>query len=199
MNAIQTALSSARFNRILLWFSVLVFVVGAAALVIALAGGSDKAPVNPEPGFKPTLPAKSVPLRNAQGVTIKTFSQLDPEVRSTIHRFLATAVDMPRNRLGESWATIAPSMKRGYTYKQWKNAKELPVIPYPVENIDRVSYYLDYASTKEILAEVGLFAPQKLGIRPVTFQIALVPVGKPGHKRWLVNYWMPRWSPPLPN
>jgi hypothetical protein len=30
--------------------------------------------------------------------------------------------------------------------------------------------------------------------RPVTFQLGLVPGA---HKRWLVDYWMPRWTPPV--
>ena len=59
MNAIQTALSSQRFNRLLLIVGVVVLVVGAAALVIAVAGGSDKTSQNPSPGFKATLPRRA--------------------------------------------------------------------------------------------------------------------------------------------
>jgi hypothetical protein len=196
MNTIQTALSSPRLNRILLGLGVAVLAAGALALVLTLVGGSDKTTTKPDAGFKPQLPAKSVPLKNSDGVTVKTFTQLDPEVRSTVRTFIATAV--ARRHLDESWKVIAPSMRSGYTFTQWSKADELPIIPYPVDNVDRAQYYLDYASTQEILIEVGLSAPKGAGIRPTTFQLALVPVGKGSDQHWLVNYWMPRWTPPIP-
>jgi hypothetical protein len=194
MNVVQSALSSPRFNRVLLWFASLVLAAGVALLVLKLAGGSDKTSYAPDRGFRPTLPANQKPLTNAQGVTVRTYYQLDAEVRQAIRTFIVTAV--ARRNLDRSWAVIAPSMKKGYTFTQWKNAKALPIVPFPVDDIDRANYYLDYASTQEILVEVGLSAKPKLKIRPTTFQIALNPVGP--QKEWLVSYWMPRWTPPLP-
>ena len=192
MNTIQTALSSARFNRFMLWFGVAVLAVGAFALILAFARGSDSTNTNPSPGFHPSLPSKSIPLKNANGVTIKTFYQLDPGMRSAIRKFISTAV-MRRN-LDKGWAATAPALRNGVTHKQWMTGN-LPVVPYPVDNLDTVQYYLDYASTKAILVEVGVSAKASLGIRPASFQLELVPVG---HGRWAVDYWMPRWTPPVP-
>ena len=197
MNSVQTLFSSARFNRYLLWFGVAVFIAGALALTVKLAGGSDSTPQNPDKGFRPTLPAKSTPLKNADGVTIRTYSQLDPHVRSAIHTFIATAV--ARKHLDKSWAVVAPGLRAGYTQAQWEKASDLPVVPYPGVDSDHVQYYLDYASTREILVEVGLTGKPGVKTRPVTFQLGLVPVGTGAEKTWLVNYWMPRWTPPVPN
>jgi hypothetical protein len=196
MNTIQTALSSARFNRFILWFGVLVFAAGALALVFTFAGGSDTTSARPDKGFHPTLPKTAKALRNSHGETIKTFWQLDPEVRTTIRTFLTAGV--ARQNQGRAWSVVAPSVRKGYTYKKWRSANALPVIFYPVGNIHQVQYYLDYASDQEILIEVGLFAPKRYEMRPTTFQLGLVPVGKQGHKKWLVDYFMPRWTPPLP-
>jgi hypothetical protein len=196
MNAVQTALNSPRFSRYLLWFGAAVFAAGALALVFAFAGGSDKTSSNPDPGFHPKLPAKSIPLKNAQGVTIKTYSQLDSDVRRAVHTFIATAV--ARKHVENSWPVVAPELRRGYTLKQWKRATDLPVVPYPGVDTKHVQYYLDYASTKEILVEVGLAGRPGVSTRPVTFQLALVPVGSRSKYRWMVNYWMPRWTPPVP-
>jgi hypothetical protein len=135
-------------------------------------------------------------LKTASGVTIEKFEQLDPAIRSTIRTFLASAV--ARKNLGASWAAIAPSMKSGYTYKSWANAKALPVIPYPIANVDNTTYYLDYASTEEILVDMGLTAKKAADLRPARFRLGLVPVGNGVHKQWLVDYWMPLWTPPLP-
>ena len=92
MNTIQTALSSARFNRIMLAIGVLVLAAGALTLILKIAGGNDNTNVNPSKGFVPTLPAKTIPLKNSQGLTVRTFEQLDPQVKSNIRTFLSTVV-----------------------------------------------------------------------------------------------------------
>jgi hypothetical protein len=196
MNAVQTALNSPRFNRYLLWFGVAVLAAGAIALVVAFAGGSDKTSSKPDKGFKPALPAKSAPLKNEQGVTIKTYSQLDDQTRSAISTFIGTVV--ARQHVGDSWSIVSPSMRAGYSFKEWRRAAELPVIPYPGVDTKHIQYYLDYATNREILLEVGLAGKPGVTTRPVTFQLGLVPARKGSNARWLVDYWMPRWTPPVP-
>jgi hypothetical protein len=193
MNSVATTLNSPRFQRYLLWFGVAVLAVGAAALVFTVVGGSDnKTNANPDKGFHPALPAKSVPLRNGDGVLIKTYTQLDPQIRSAVKTFIGSAV--ARQHVDQSWDVVAPTLKAGYTPAQWKKANDLPVVPYPGVDTKHIQYYLDYASTKEILVEVGLAGKPGVSTRPVTFQLGLVP-GEGG--RWLVDYWMPRWTPPI--
>ena len=201
MSVFQTALSSAKFNRALMWVSAVVLFAGVAVLVMSLVKSNGGGSVGPDKGFVPKLPAKSSPLQNAQGVTITKYEELDPGVRSTIKTFLATAVK--GEHLDQSWGVIAPSMRKGYTFKSWSTGGKakggLPVIPYPIENVDSTKYFLDYASTREILLEVGVSAPEKEKLRPTAFQLGLVPVAVGQDKRvWRVNYWMPRWTPPLP-
>jgi hypothetical protein len=197
MSVFQTALSSAKFNRYLMWFSGLVLAAGVAFLLIKLVPGNDKTRTGADKGFVPQLPAKSLPLTNAKGQQIKKYEELDPAVRTTIRTFLATAV--ARKHLDQSWEVIAPSMKQGYTLKSWSHAKALPVVPYPIADVDSTQYFLDYASTREILLEVGVSAPRSAKMRPVAFQLGLVPRGQGADRRWLVNYWMPRWTPPIPS
>jgi len=193
MNSIQTALNSPRFNRLILWLGVVVLAAGALTLVVTLVGGSDNKSTNPSPGFHPTLPAKQIPLTNASGVRVRTYEQLDPQVHSAIRTFIATIV--ARKNIGSSWSVVAPSLKQGYTRSQWATGQSLPVVPYPGVDTKHINFYLDYASTKQILIEVGLSGIKgKTTSRPTTFQLELVPVGR----HWLVDYWMPRWTPPVP-
>jgi hypothetical protein len=196
MNVVEKALSSARFNRLIFWAGLAVLAAGALVIVLKFAGGSDNTSSAPDKGFHPTLPKPTHPLVNAKGVTVKTYWQLDPQVRSTIKTFIATAVR--REHLDKAWSTVAPSLRKGYTFDSWRHANSLPVVPYPHADIKGLQFYLDYASNKEILAEVGVAAPEKYKLRPTTFQIGLVPVGDGAKKQWLVDYWMPRWTPPLP-
>ena len=196
MNAVQTVFNSPRFSRYLLWFGVVVLAAGALALMVTLIGGSDKQASNPSPGFHAKLPTPQHPLTNASGVRIRTYEQLDPQVRSTIHKFIETAV--ARKNLDASWAVVAPSLKQGYTRHQWAQAKGLPVVPYPELDPKHINFYLDSASTEEILVEVGLSGLPGAKSRPTTFQIGLSPSGKGKARQWLVDYWMPRWTPPVP-
>jgi hypothetical protein len=196
MESVAARFSSPRFQRYLLWIGVAVFVIGAAVLTFTLVGGSDGQEAKPDKGFHPTLPVKAVPLRNADGVTVKTFTQLDPAVREDIKTFIATAV--ARKNLGTSWNVVAPSLRAGYTKAAWTKGDALPVVPYPGVDPNHVEYFLDYASTKEILVEVGLAGKPGVATRPVTFQLGLVPAGTTKSHRWLVDYWMPRWTPPVP-
>ena len=197
MNSIQTALNSPRFNRLMLWFGVVVLAAGAMALVVVLVGGNKGGSVNPSPNFHPTLPAKQTPLTNASGVRVRTYEQLDPQVHSAVQTFIGTIV--ARKNIGSSWTVVAPSLRQGYTRHQWADGANLPVVPYPGVDTHHINFYLDFASTKQILVEVGLSGiPGKTTSRPTTFQLELVPVGNGAHKRWLVDYWMPRWTPPVP-
>lgn len=199
MNSLQRALSSRRLNRLLLWLSAGVLAAGVFVLLNGISGGSDKTSRAPERGFKPTLPEKPSPLMNAHGVRIRTFEQLEPEVRATIRTFLATAV--ARKHIDRAWAVIAPSLRTGYTFKEWAHATALPIIPYPGVDVNRAEFFLEYASTKEILIEVGLSQLPRIAkewTRPTAFQLGLRPVGRGAHSRWLVSYWMPRWTPPVP-
>jgi hypothetical protein len=197
MNSIQTTLNSPRFGRLLLALGVLVLAAGSLTLVVTLVKSNRGGPTNPSPGFHPSLPAKQVPLKNAAGVNIRTFEQLDPQMRSAVKTFIATVV--ARKNLGASWSVVSPNLRSGYTKAQWASAQGLPVVPYPGVDLKHINYYLDFASTKEILMEVGLSGlPGKTKARPATFQLALVPVTHGAHPRWAVDYWMPRWTPPVP-
>jgi hypothetical protein len=197
MNAIQTTLNSPRFGRLMLVVGVLVLFAGALALVVTVLGGSKGGSVNPSPNFHPTLPAKQIPLTNASGVRIRTYEQLDPQVQAAVKTFIGTVV--ARKNIPASWAVVSPNLKQGYTRAQWDRAQGLPVVPYPGVDMKHINFYLDFASTKEILVEVGLSGIKgKTTSRPTTFQLALVPQGKGAHQHWLVDYWMPRWTPPLP-
>lgn len=196
MNAIQAAFSSPRMNRLMLGTGAAILAAGAVTFVFAFVGGSDHTNTGADPGFRPVLPVHSEPLKNADGKTIRAYRQLDPQVRSTVRTFIATAV--ARKHLEDSWAVTAPSLKVGFTYEQWRNAKALPIIPYPLDNINRVQYALELATTQEILIEVGIGARRETRVRPATFQLGLTPVGKGANVQWLVDYWMPRWTPIIP-
>jgi hypothetical protein len=194
MNSVPAALNSPRLGRILLWVGVVVLALGVAAVIVKFtSGGSDKTNLAPSPNFHPALPDKAAALKNAQGTAIKTYGQLDPAVRSEIRTFIATVV--ARKNVDAAWPVVGPTLKAGYNRAQWRHGLNLPVVPYPGVDTKHIQFYLDYASTKEILVEVGLSGKPGVSTRPTTFQLGLIPAGK---QKWLIDYWMPRWTPPVP-
>jgi len=194
MNSVSAALNSPRFGRYLLWVGVVVLAVGVVAVIVTFLGGkSNKQNSAPSPNFHPTLPDRAVALKNAQGTDIKTYGQLDPAVRSEIQTFIGTVV--ARKNVDAAWPVVGPTLKAGFNRAQWRHGANLPVVPYPGVDTKHIQFFLDYASTKEILIEVGLSGKPGVSTRPTTFQLGLIPAGQ---KKWLIDYWMPRWTPPVP-
>jgi hypothetical protein len=196
MNLIETAFSSARFNRLMLGLGIVVLAAGAIALVVKLAGSTNGQTSTTLTPSKVGAPAHSTALRNSQGARVLTYKQLDPKVRATVRTFLDSAV--ARHNQARSWSITTANLRSGFTRKQWNTADALPVVPYPIADIDRVNYSLDYATNQEILIDVGVAAKPQLKLRGLTFMLGLAPARKGAHKQWLVDYWMPRYTPPIP-
>jgi hypothetical protein len=185
VSSVADTFGSPKFQRYLLWFGLSVLLAGAIVLVVVILGGSDD---STKAGTVATVPVESAPLRNSDGVLVKTYTQLDPQIRAAVTTFIGSAV--ARQHVGKSWDVVAPSLKAGYTESQWAKG-DLPVVPYPGVDTKHVRYALDVASTKQILVEVGLIGKPGVRTKPVTFQLGLEPAN--GH--WLVDYWVPRGTP----
>jgi len=183
VSSVTDTFGSPKFQRYLLWFGLAVLVAGAIALVVVILSGTTDSTTKAV-----TAPTESGPLRNSDGTLVRTYAQLDPQIRAAVTTFIGSAV--ARQHVGKSWDVVAPALKAGYTKSQWAKG-ELPVVPYPGVDTKHVSYSLDVASTKQILLEVGLTGKPGVRSKPVTFQLGLEPV----NGRWLVDYWVPRGTP----
>jgi len=196
MHTIQSAFSSARFNRLLMAFGALVLAAGVAFLIIRLGGGSDHAQTNPDPGFRPTLPTKTHALVNGAGVRVTNYGQLDQEAKQAIRTFIAGAVT--GKNYAAAWKYVTPKMKSGYSYKQWVRADSHPFVPFPAyKPYTTTNYALVYAHRNDVMVEVGLTPDPKAKLRATIFWIEVKKVGT-RTTPWLVDYWMPRWTPPVP-
>jgi hypothetical protein len=116
------------------------------------------------------------------------FTKVDQRaVRRVLREFEATAV--VRRDVGRSWALASPSLKEGFTRKQWDRG-DLPVVPYPAANRGLGAWgIVQYSYTKTVGLEVVLFPRSGSGWSTMTADVELVK----GHDgRWRVNYWMPK-------
>lgn len=108
-------------------------------------------------------------------------------VRRVLRDFEISAV-MGRD-VSRSWDLAAPSLKEGFTRKEW-NRGNLPVVPYPAANRGLGSWsFVQYSYTDTVGLEVFLFPKPGSGWSAMTADVELVK-GRDG--RWRVDYWMPK-------
>jgi hypothetical protein len=135
--------------------------------------GAATGPLVNEPGYEQP---KTAPFTRAK----------QREVSKVLREFVLTAVD--RQDVGRSWDIAAPSLREGFTRKQWSRG-DLPVVPYPAANrgLGRWSF-VQYSYKDTVGLEVFLFPKPGSGWSAMTADVELVK----GHDgKWRVDYWMP--------
>ncbi|HET7758436.1 MAG TPA: hypothetical protein VFK62_00800 [Gaiellaceae bacterium] len=156
-------------------------VVGIVVPLIVL-GIHFSQPGNPENATGPNVnvPGYSQP-KNAPFT-----AQRRREVGRVLRQFILTAVD--RQDVGRSWNVSAPSLREGFSRKQWQSG-DLPVVPYPALDKGLNTGYVEYSYADAVGMEVYLFPKPGSGYSQLTADVELVK-GKDG--KWLVDYWMPK-------
>jgi hypothetical protein len=171
------------FGRALVWLSAAVF-VGGLVVFLATRTGSD--------AEEPSTAAK--PAAQQQGPKQKP-ATLDSAAREVAGKFILTAV--ARTDLAASYELVHPDLREGFTLAQWKTG-EIPIVPYEVESIEQARFRVEEAYPNQLLLEVALIPKEGSTTRAAVFQLGLTDTAKGASRHWLVDYWMPRWSPPIP-
>jgi hypothetical protein len=180
----STAPTSPRwFERIFVWVALAVLVAGGVAYVGSQLEGSSDEPLPPAPTTKAAT--KPAPI-----------TSIDPAARRVAGEFLLSAV--ARKDLAASWALVHPDMKQGYTLASWKRG-DIPIVPFPVSNIDEARFKVSEKYPNEILLEVALIPKPGAGVDATVFHLGLRALGTGAKRHWVVNYWMPRWTPGVPS
>lgn len=168
-----------RLGRLLFPLGLAVLAIGIVAFLVVAFRGYDKAPPPPLPNLNP----KAVPAR------------IEPAARKVAGEFILTAV--ARENVGKSWTLTHPKLRAGYTKAEWTKG-EIPIAPYPVESLDEARFNLAEKYPNELLLEVALIPKEGAKIEAAVFALGLKAVGTGKARHWLVDYWMPRWNPPVP-
>jgi hypothetical protein len=168
--------------RYLPWIAGFVLVAGAVAFSISYFAGSDSkaSPAAPAQTGAADVPGarKSVPF--------------DPAARQVAGRFLQTAV--PRKNLRESWTITHPELRQGYTLKDWLSGT-IPVQYYPTGGVELATFKIDESYADEATIEVALLPAKGQKIKPQIFFVGL----KKYKGKWMVNYFAPRSTIPIPD
>ena len=89
-------------------------------------------------------------------------------------------------------------MRGGLTFKQFVHGTQLPFSPFEQMNLKiPMSITLTQWNKHDLFAEVGIASRDKVGRGAYVFNVGATKVGKGAHARWLVNYWMPLYTPPV--
>lgn len=184
-SSFRARLRSPRFQARAFWISMVVLVAGIIAFLIAFVGNTGTTLDTP-------LSSKPADDRSAVPPTVK----LPADAKKVAREFILTAV--ARENLPRAYVLSGPLIRQGMTLKEW-NKGAIPVVPYPGDAIDYAPMKVDYSYPKEALVEVALLPKKGYKIKPQIFFLTLIKVGKGNQAHWLVNGWVPRGSPQVPN
>ena len=176
---------SHRNQRIALWIGVAVLVVGVAVATFRFFGN--------------TGTSLDTPLSNeaAQVYVPKKQIKVDAEARRVAGEWILTSV--ARKNLKEGYRLTHPELRQGMTLKQWLTGN-IPVQPYPADQLDQARFKVDESYADEVYLEVALLPKANVKIKPQIFYIGLKRLAAKDGKKgpWRVSYWLPYGKPELP-
>jgi hypothetical protein len=186
VNAVQSALSSRRLEKWLPWFAALVLAAGVTAFLVVHFGGNT-AKVEPSQPSGPAIhfakPQKNIAFPKAAWRVAR--------------EFVFTAV--ARRKLAESYGISHPTLRAGFTLKQWETGS-LPGIPFvPVAGIQRINWKnTNYAHPRDAQVNVLVIPTKASHQKAFIAQIGLLKIGRASHARWTVSYFGAISGPPIP-
>lgn len=180
---VERVKTSPRLQRRLFIGSLVVFALGAAALTFAIFGN--------------TAPNRESAISNEDAQVLKAQKKVpvSDEAKAVATKWILGAVS--REDLAGTFDLTHADIRGSMTRAEWESGN-IPVIPYPVDKIYEGRWRVDYSYEDEALLEVGLIPSEKASERALTFYIGLKKVGEGADARWVVNYWSPRYRPPVP-
>ena len=194
MNAVPTSLSSPRTTRIIFWVGVALLI---AALVVFIIKKTqhNSAPATSKSSAADVLNAKKLiqhPKRQAPVTTSASWARVPASAKLAVRNFIIDGAG--ERNLAAAWRYTHPSLRQGFTFKQWVHGNTLPFQVFPEMNFKvPMSFSLSQWNGHDLLAEVGVASKYKTGRGGYVFDVGATKVGK----RWLVNYWFPKYTPPV--
>jgi hypothetical protein len=169
-----------RWQKALPWV-VAVVVVGAAIAAGIIWSNTGKSTATPLTN-QPAVDVSKVPA------TVK----LAPGAQRVARRFIQTAV--ARKNLSAAYGLVTEQIRQGQSLKSW-NTGNIAVVPYPVDAIKYAPMKIDFSYPTEAQIQVALLPKAGKGVKPQLFLMDLVK----RNGKWLVNSWVPKSSPMVPN
>jgi hypothetical protein len=74
----------------------------------------------------------------------------------------------------------------------------IAVVPYPVDEVERIPVKIDWSYRKSAMLEVALLPKEGSAEKPQVFLIGVKRIVKGKRVRWVVEYWAPYAPPAVP-
>jgi hypothetical protein len=201
MNAVQSSLSSQRTSRIIFWVGVALVIAAAVVFIIKKSDNGSSSASSPAAKAPASIPSsdqfqRQMSKRTPDIQTRKKWGQIPASARLAVRRFIIDGAG--ERNLARAWQYTTPDLRGGLTYKQFVHGNQVPFTPFEQMNLKiPMSITLTQWSGHDFLAEVGIASTDKVGRGAYVFNVGGTKVGKGAHARWLVNYWMPLYTPPV--
>jgi hypothetical protein len=185
----SSVLNSKRVQRLVGWASALLLVAGIVAFATVRLGGDS----SPSPG----APPQEVAERLIQPPKKLSGKDVPREARVVAGQFILAAAG--REDLKKAWRLTHPTLKAqcACTYKEWLTGN-IPVQYYPVQNLDLATFAVEEVTANTVVLHVALLPEEGSKVKPQSFFIGLKANGTGKKKQWLVDYWAPYASIPVP-
>ena len=168
------------------WQKALPWVVAVVVVGGAIAGGI----IWSNTGKSTATPFTNQPVKDVSKVPPSV--KLTPGATRVARKFIETAV--ARKNLSQAYNLVTEQIRQGQSLASWKTGN-IAVVPYPVDAIQYAPMKIDFSYPKEAQIEVALLPKKGSKVRSQLFLMDLVK--RDG--KWLVNSWVPRSSPAVPN
>ena len=190
-------LKSPGFLRALTWVSALVLIAGVAAVGTVWLGGDSDSTAAPSTSTN-------------QGETVDEFGELpaetkpDPaDVPASARKAAAVFIDgaVARRNLAKAWTGgRIRDLKRDCdcTLAEWKTGN-IPVLFFPALGAGATGFGVNEISDGRIVLEVLLYPKKGTGLSPTAFYVGMKAVGEGENEKWLVDYFAPIGSQPVPS
>jgi hypothetical protein len=185
-------LKSQNFQRVFLWLSVLILVAGLVAFFgLRDDGSGGGAGAQPAANAPPATPADPFATETA------SVEDVPRAARVAAGEFILAAAG--REDLPKAWRLSHPDLKAqcACSYKEWLTGN-IPVQYYPVGDLDLATFAVQEARPNYVVLHVALLPEEKSDVKPQSFFIGVRPHGKGEKKKWLVDYFAPYASIPVP-
>jgi hypothetical protein len=180
-------LGNAWFMRFFTAAAVALFIVGAVAFV------QSRPDPSPATNTVPYDPDYELPVTTQE----YTAADLPKSVRRVAGEFILAAAG--REDLAKAWKITHPDLRNqcACSYKEWLTGN-IPVQFYPSGDIGTASFAVEELGAKQIYLRVLLLPKKGASVKPQVFDIGLKAKGTGADATWLVNYWAPKTSIPVP-
>jgi hypothetical protein len=159
------------------------------AVVVFVQSRTDEGPAPTRVAATPQQQAQPQVQQPAE-TPVKKGGTLQPAARKVAVRFLETAVG--RTSLDEAWALSTPELRSGVSLAQWR-AGELPVPPFPVQDLATTGFQVLESSPNKVLLQVLLVPTPGTEYVPTRYDMTLERASTTAP--WKVSYCTP-YAPP---